>query len=192
MMWGITTVNHWTCSVSQDASATHADTRRLTKTSHTFAISSSHINKCMVCTMCERRDDDPAIQQEVQPHRARQAERRAVLHLQYRQVQSRAGVDGRVVRAALDAALQVPLCQDPQGAPGRRTLHDVTQVLQKPRNRPLADVISMFSILMRAGSCLLSFAWRSTSWPLYLCPVRQEQVTRRTGLSQPCCTCASP
>ena len=55
-------------------------------------------------------------------HRAGQAKRRAVLHLQQREVQRRAGVDGRVVLASLDAALQVPFCQHPQGAPSRRAL----------------------------------------------------------------------
>ena len=75
-----------------------------------------------------------------QTHGAGQAERRAVLHLQERQVQRRAGVDGRVVRAALDAALQVPLGQDPQGAPGRRALRDSIYTLRTPDDNPLEVV----------------------------------------------------
>jgi len=53
-----------------------------------------------------------------------------VLHLQDCQVQRGARVDGRVVGAALDAALQVPLGQDPQGAPGRRTLQSTVRLDQ--------------------------------------------------------------
>ncbi len=45
-----------------------------------------------------------------------------MLHLLERQVQGSARVDGRVMGPALDAALQVPLGQDPQCTPGWGTL----------------------------------------------------------------------